>query len=183
MLGQWGCCLIFLPIPKNKQWSSAAMVRFLHGKMGAMESVRGLSGILWGNKREKVGETFYMRPRSYHLVVMVTVPSMSWSVTYIAMDKIQTACQCRSQWWFHTRAIHLSAQRWCSRRTTCFQTWTEMRRWLRLNCPARSTWLWGHRGLHLEWEWPVSVSWLHMASWRSCSHASDLQTLVPSASP
>lgn len=114
-----------------------------------------------------------MRPRSYHLVVMVTVPSMSWSVTYIAMDKIQTACQCRSQWWFHTRAIHLSAQRWCSRRTTCFQTWTEMRRWLRLHCPARSTWLWGHRGLHLEWEWPVSVRWLHTAPWVSCSYSSD----------
>lgn len=58
MLGQWGCCLIFLPIPKNKQWSSVTMVRFLHGKMGAMKSVRGFSGILWDNKREKIGETY-----------------------------------------------------------------------------------------------------------------------------
>lgn len=87
MLGQWGCCLIFLPIPKNKQWSSVTMVCFLHGKMGATESVRGLSGILWDNKREKNrGNIFYMRPRSYHLVVMVTVPSMSWLVRLLTLQ-------------------------------------------------------------------------------------------------
>lgn len=135
-------CSPGLRVRRSVFWSSANMDHFLHYKTGTMTPVQGCGGGWRDNKWERTleGKTFSTNATCARYADVGNVSNfLGGNVTYISMDNIQIACLCHNLGWFHTRAIHLIAQRSCNLHTTCFQTWMEMHRLPHWHCPAACT--------------------------------------------